>query len=211
MADWLKVYFDQFDIELIMDRYTPHEFSYRKYIQRFNSFVDQNYEMVLFDLDYMSEACGIDPGDTFSMQGKIQLIKENYVKFRSHANQCGYFLATGHQLTKEAEKMAANDRYAIKKFNPSLMADSSDVHRTVDGLFYLQLVSNVDGVKFLMCQNRKNRGCMDTPEKDKFFAYPFTEFGIMDDIDDLPGYVTDIDAYGDGNDGHDRVVEEAMF
>jgi hypothetical protein len=169
------------------------------------------YQMVLFDLDYMSEARGIDPGDTMSTQGTIQLIKENYTKFMNHAKTQGYLLATGHQLTKEAEKMAAQDRYAVKKFNPSMIADSSDVHRTVDILFYLQLQTNLNNQKFLLVQNRKNRGSKDTPESHKFFAYPFTPFGIEDDLDTLAKFVIDIDAWGVEGAQDEAIVEAAMF
>lgn len=212
IAEWLQNYFAPFGVELFIDRYSPHEFSFNKFTKRYNAFVDMGYQMILFDLDYMSEARGIDPGDTFSAQGQIQLIKENYLKFMNHAKSQGYLLTTGHQLTKKAEETAAQYRYAVKKFNPSLMADSSDVHRIIDILIYLQLENNVDGHKFLTAQLRKNRGGKETPEKDKFFAYPFTEFGIQDDLDDLPQFVTDIDAWGAEQGARDdAIVEAAMF
>lgn len=212
ITEWLLTYFSKFGIELIIDRYTPHEFSFSQYMKRYNAFVEQGYQIVLFDLDYMSEARGIDPGDTFSSQGQIQLIKENYLKFANHAKACGYLLTTGHQLTKRAAEIAANDRYAVKKYNASMMADSSDVERIIDGLVFMELSNNIEGFKFLTMQNRKNRGCKDTPEKDKFCAYPFTEFGIEDDIDGVPQYVTDIDAWGNPGSVTDAsIVEAAMF
>lgn len=212
ITQWLKDYFAQFDVELIMDRYTPHDFSFNRFIKRYNSFVDLGYEVVVFDLDYMSEARGIDPGDTMSSQGQIQLIKENYTKFHNHAKTQGFLLTTGHQLTKKAEEVASQNRYAVKKFNPSMMADSSDVHRTVDVLIYTHLETNVDGHKFLTVQLRKNRGSQDTPERDKFFTYPFTEFGIEDDINGIPGYYTDFDLYQSGeNQNSNAIVESAMF
>ncbi len=211
IIDWLQNYFAQFDVELFIDRYTPHEFSFGKFTKRYNAFCDLGFQMILFDLDYMSEARGIDPGDTLSPQGQIQLIKENYLKFVNHAKQCGYLLTTGHQLTKKAEEVAGQSRYAVKKFNPSMMADSSDVHRIVDVLFFIQLENNVDGHKFMTMRNHKNRGNMDTPEKDKFFAYPFTEFGIEDDLYDLPKYVTDIDAWGLDKGVLTSAIEEAAM
>ena len=212
ITDWLFTYFSKFDVELIIDRYSPHEFSFRKFTQRYNHFEDSGYQMILFDLDYMSEAKGVDPGDTMSGQGQIQLIKENYLKFTNHAKSCGYLLTTGHQLNREAEKLAAGTRYAVKKFNPGFMADSSDVNRIVDGLFFLHLEKNVDGFKFLTAQCRKNRGNKNTQENDKFFAYPFTEFGIEDDLNDVPQYVTDIDAWNhSGQVTDDMIVDAAMF
>ena len=212
MVEWIQKYFRQFDVEVVIDRYTPHEFSFQRFLRRHNSFVDQGFQFTVFDLDYMSEARGIDPGDTFSTQGQIQLIKENYTKFANYAKQQGFLLTTGHQLTKKAEEIASQHRYAVKKFNPSMMADSSDVHRIVDGLFFMQLETNVEGHKFLTMVNRKNRGNMDTPEKDKFFAYPFTEFGIEDDLEGLPKFVTDIDAIDFGNtSANEALVEGSMF
>ena len=198
ITDWLVTFFKKYDVDFFIDRYSPHEFSYNKYIKRYNSFMEMGYQMVLFDLDYMSEARGIDPGDTFSLQGQIQLIKENYLKFMNHAKSQGYLLTTAHQLTKRAEELAAGARYAVKKFNPSLMADSSDVHRIIDVLIFLQLETNIDNIKFLTLKLHKNRGCKDTPEAHKFCAYPFTEFGIEDDVEGEPCYVTDIDVINTG-------------
>ena len=170
------------------------------------------YQVILFDLDYMSEARGIDPGDTFSSQGQIQLIKENYLKFANHAKACGYLLTTGHQLTKRAAEIAANDRYAVKKYNASMMADSSDVERIIDGLVFMELANNIEGFKFLTMQLRKNRGNKDTPERDKFCAYAFTEFGIEDDVEGIPQYVTDIDDWNNpGSTTDASIVESAMF
>lgn len=212
ITTWLKDYFGQFDVEVFIDRYAPHEFTFNKYVKRYNSFIEQNYQMVLFDLDYMSEARGIDPHDTISSQGRIQMIAENYLKFRSHANAQGYLLTTGHQLIKRADELASVDRYAVKKFNASMMADSSDVFRIIDVLFFLNISQNADGKSYLMFQLRKNRLAMDTPEHHKFFAYPFTEFGIEDDLGKDPKFVTDIDATWNDDDNQSAgMLETAMF
>lgn len=212
ITEWLQAYFSKFDVELFIDRYAPHDFSYNRFTKRFNAFADLGYEMVAFILDYMSEARGIDPGDTMSAQGTIQLIRENYTKFRTHANQQGYFSATGHQLTKKAEELAQQYRNGVvKRFHPGLIADSSDVHRIVDLLFYLQLETNMDGVRFLTMVNRKNRGNKDTPENHKYCAYPFTEFGIMDDVDGIPMFVTDIDAFGSESRRDDAMTDSTLF
>lgn len=212
ITNWLRDYFKQFDTELFIDRYQPHDFTYSKFVKRYNAFVEMNYQIIVFDLDYMSEARGLDPHDTVSAQGRRQMIGENYIKFMNHAKSCGYLMVTGHQLNRDADTIAGSHRYAVKKFNPSMMADSSDVFRTIDGLFFMHLETNIDGFKFLTCINRKNRGCNDTPEKDKFFAYAFTEFGIEDDLDGPAKYVTDIDAWSiDGGVRDDQIVEAAMF
>lgn len=211
VTEWLRNYFAQFDLEIFIDRYAPHDFTYNKYVKRYNSFIEQNYQLVLFDLDYMSEARGVDPHDTVSSQGRIQMIGENYLKFRNHANSQGYLLTTGHQLTKKADEIAANDRYAVKKFNASMMADSSDVFRIIDILFFLNIANNVDGHPFLMFQLRKNRLSMDTQESHKFFAYMFTEFGIEDDINGPPKFVTDIDAWTTSADQDSSISDSAMF
>lgn len=212
ITTWLREYFSQFDLEIFIDRYSPHEFTYNRYVQRYNSFIERNYQVILFDLDYMSEARGVDVNDTVSSQGRIQMIAENYLKFRNHANSQGYLLTTGHQLTKKADELAANDRYAVKKFNASMMADSSDVFRIIDILFFLNIAVNVDGDPFLMFQLRKNRLSMDTPEKDKFFCYKFTEFGIEDDVGGVPQFVSDVDAWSsDSSSGNDAITDSAMF
>jgi hypothetical protein len=212
ITQWLMDYFGQFDVEVFIDRYTPHEFSFSRFTQRYNAFTELGYHIVVVDLDYMSEARGLDPGDTVSSTGRRQMISENYLKFPNHAKQCGYALITGHQLNRSADEEGQKKRYAVKTFNPSMMAESSDVMRAIDILFFLKLENNVDNHKFLTAINRKNRYCKDTKEADKFFAYPFTEFGIMDDIDDLPQFVTDIDAWGTPQGASDaNILEAALF
>jgi hypothetical protein len=209
---WLRDYFSQFDVEVFIDRYTPHEFSYGVFNRRRNSFVEQGYQLLLTDLDYMGIAQGIDPGDHVSTQGKIQRIDEAYLRFTNDAKMNGYLLTTGHQLTKRAAELAAMNRYAVKDFNQSLMADSSDVYRHIDGLFFIQLVNNSSGRKFMMMQNTKNRGNPDTPEAHKFFAYAFTTAGITDDVGGKPCWVTDIDAYGIEEGAQDsEILEYAVF
>lgn len=208
---WLRNYFSQFNTALIIDRYVPHEFSFGKFLQRYNA-LSELYEMVVFDLDYMSEARGVDPGDTVSTQGQIQMIKETYLKFVNHAKQSGYLLVTGHQLIKKAAEMTATFGQAVKKFHDGLMADSSDVFRIVDGVIYLNIEKNLEGEKFLAMQLRKNRGNEDTKEPDKYCAYRFTEFGIEDDLNGPPQYVTDIDAWvPEHHPQQETVVVEAMF
>lgn len=212
ITEWLQKYFSQFDVELFIDRYTPHEFTYRKFIQRYTAFENMGYEIILVDLDYLSEAKGSDHGDGVSSQGLMYLIKDNYVKFANHAKQCGYLFTTGHQLNRKADDLSGEHRYAVKKFTPAMMADSSDVFRTVDGLIFLNLENNMEGHKFLTAVLRKNRGCDDTPESHKFFAYPFTEFGIEDDLEGIARYVTDIDAVGiEQGATEDTISNEAMF
>ena len=212
ITTWLHNYFSQFGVEVIIDRYTPHEFTFGKFVARRNEFADQGLEMVEFILDYLGVCRGIDPGDNMSPNGKIQLIDENYSKFCNDAKSVGYLFITGHQLTKDASRLAAQDRYAVKKFEASLMADSPDVYRHLDGLFFLHLSTNIDGVKFLLAQLRKDRGSQNTPENHKFCAYPFTENGIVDDIDTLPGWCTDIDGYGFPSATHDdNALENTLF
>ena len=212
IMDWLHSFFAKYNITVYIDRYTPHEFSFKKFLGRYNGFVEQGYQVIVFDLDYMSEARGLDPGDTMSAAGRMQMIGENYIKFANHAKQCAYSLVTGHQLNRSADEEGQRSRYAVKKFNPSMMAETSDVMRIIDILFFLKLENNVDNRKFLTAINRKNRYCKDTPESDKFFAYPFTEFGIEDDLNEMPQYVIDIDAWGDTKAAtEEAIVEAAMF
>ena len=211
ITQWIIDYFGKFDVELIIDKYAPHEFSYNKYVKRYTAFEEQGYEVVVFVLDYMSEARGVDLGDTVSSQGSMYLIKENYVKFRNHAGAAGYLSVTGHQLNRKAADVVRENRYAVKKFDTSHMADSSDVFRTIDGLIFLQLMTNMDGHKFLTAMLAKNRGCDDTPESHKFFCYPFTPAGIVDDLHGKPGFVTDIDSWGYTTAAPEGSVSEAAM
>ena len=212
IIDWLYQYFNKYNIELVIDKYEPHEYSFKKHVSKVAHFEEQGYVLLAHILDYMSEARGIDAGDTFSSVGKMYLIGENYVKFRAFGSTRGYMSATGHQLIKEADRVATTTRLAVKKFNPSMFSWSPDVFRTVDVVVYLNIEQNIDNVSFLTMQLRKNRNCKDTSEAYKFCAYPFTPFGIIEDLNGSPGYVKDIDEYGgDKAVGENQINQASLF
>ena len=212
IIEWIYTYFNKYNIELVIDKYEPHEYSFKKHVAKVAHFEELGYTLLAHILDYMSEARGIDAGDTFSAVGKMYLIGENYVKFRAFGSSKGYMSATGHQLIKAADQTAASTRLAVKKFNASMFSWSPDVFRTVDVVVYLNIELNIDQVSFLTMQLRKNRNCKDTPENDKFCAYPFTVYGIVDDLNGPPGYVRDIDEYGgDKAVAEDEINQASLF
>ena len=63
--------------------------------------------------------------------------------------------------------------------------------------------SNHLGQKYLTMQRGKHRYVDDTPENHKYCAYPFSPYGIGDDLGSTPMYVTDIWAVEDTS-SHDN-------
>jgi hypothetical protein len=70
------------------------------------------------------------------------------------------------------------------------MSDSSDVHREVDTLVFLEIEVNHDGIPFLTLQRNKRRYDEVTPQAHKHFAMPFVGIrGLEDDIEwSKPGF-----------------------
>jgi hypothetical protein len=200
-VEYLKEYFAQFNVELMIDKFAPTDFSYGVYVRKFNSFVEAGYHPVVVPLDYMSAATG-DPSGEMGIRGRDSssdriVVEQNYIRFRHHAMDNGYLLPTGHQLSRKADDMAGEPgrHHVVKRFHPGLMANTSDVMRQVDGLIFTNIESNLDGHKFLTFLLYKNRGNEDTVESHKFFAYPFCKMGIMDDLEGPAQFVTDINAW----------------
>ncbi len=208
IEQWICDYFERFSTTLIIERHLPQNFGIREYMSRIAFYKSQGYKVVMAVIDYMhlmKKSGGEDPNA--SGAGRDVGVRVLYNSMCNLNKSNGISLVTAHPLNRKAAEVASSSTNAVKKFGLNFLADSVDVEREVDVMIYIHLESNNFGKKFLTANLTKHRYVDDTPESHKYFAYPFTPYGILDDLGMRPGYVTDIFA-----DGYDEAAptEQAL-
>jgi len=209
IVEYVYNYFNQNGYHFIVQRYHPSDFGYQEY-KSVCEYYSQSYNIVSTIIDYMgkmSKGKGKASGE-----GNHLLYGELYSNICNFAKQYGFLLATAHQLNRDAKRLAANASNAVKKFNGTHMADSMDVEREVDTLIFLHIEENSVGDSYLTGYRYKRRHDEALPEKNKYFAYRFTPYGIPDDVEGEDMSITDIysDAKNNGNKSHITTVDEAF-
>jgi hypothetical protein len=209
VVEYVYNYFNQSGYHFIVQRYHPSDFGYNEF-KSVCEYYSQTYNIVSTIIDYMgkmSKGKGKSSGE-----GNHLLYGELYSNVCNFAKQYGFLLATAHQLNREAKRLAANASNVVKKFNSIHMADSMDVEREVDTLIFLHIEENSVGDSYLTGYRYKRRHDEALTEKDKYFAYRFTPYGIPDDVEGVDMSIKDIysDAKVNGNKSHITTVEEAF-
>jgi len=196
-------------------RYLPSDFGFDDLVKVINYFETQGFSIPIIILDYLSKMKYGGSEKATSAVGNHLLIRELFSNCCNYTKSKGKCFITAHQLNRIADELAASGKKnVVKLYNNRCFADSSDVQREIDASLMMELVENYEGIKFLTAYLAKHRYVDDTPEKHKFFAYPFKEngVGIEDDINGPPGYVTDIYAYSveDKNDQDEMVKDHSL-
>lgn len=177
---------------VIMERYYPNAFSVEQLIRRVEQLTAAGYEMSAVIIDYV-EKMKASHGHQSSAMGQTLTIEHLFSYIHNYFGAIGTASFTVHQLNREADKVKLiQTRHKVKAYNPSHISGSNHVHQIVDFDAYIDTEINNDGKKFLLFKRGKHRDVEDTPEHHQFFAVPFTEGGIMDDIDTEDSSVTDI-------------------
>lgn len=221
IVDWICDLYSKSGVELVIERHLPQEFGYDELVSRVEFFKAAGFEVIACSLDYLN--C-MKKGSGNKNHGNHLDVKELASKTCNYFKSEGITLFTGHQLTREAKKLVSMGvTNVVKKFGADHISDAFDLFREVDTVIYLHIENNAEGIPFLTMKIDKHRYVEDTKEAHKYCAYPFTEFGILDDINGAPGFTRDIYAYSlDGVDLNssapipdrvklDQLVEAAIF
>jgi len=205
IIDAIYNYFYSEDIEIAILRYLPSDFGFEELVDLITSYEDEGYYIPVCIIDYLRQMRLTSADDMYSRKGGHQLIKELFNKVCNYLKSKGITLFTAHQLNRNASMIVSSGvPYPVKRFNESHMEGSTDVAREVDMIIYMNIEKNHQGIPFLTLQWGKHRYEEDTPERYKFIAYPFTEKGIIDDIDGKFGGVKDIYNYDPENPGKNK-------
>ena len=172
-----------------------------------NNYIQLGYTPLAVCIDYVNLMKKDENAGRDLAVRKIYNTLCNYLK---SINCC--FL-TAHQLNRSAaEVVAQNPIGAVKKFNSSMLADSTDPQREVDVVFYVHKEKDAHGRSWLTAKLDKHRYHDSTPENVKYFAYMFDgPIGILDDINDVDRSTTNIYAVAVDDDEDDKTTEGVSF
>lgn len=163
--------------ELVIERFEPSEFSFSSFKASFDFYEENGYNVAFTIIDYMALMQYQENSYSNGAQALATLARNiiNYTKHRS----CSFI--TANQLL--SDKVANTEgTQIVRKFDVDYIAISKAIANEFDVLFYLNKEFNQNNTPYLTAAWGKHRDCLRTPEAHKYFAYEFTEHGIMDDV-----------------------------
>lgn len=185
IVNFIYKYFDDKDYTFVIERYLPESFGYEDYVTLIEKYEELGYRVASTIIDYL-QCMNLNPSSTFTSGAGTQnhlLIRSLFNKMCNYTKSKGISLISAHQLNRDAGKLVATGvPYPVKRFNGIHLAYSSDVEREPDVIIYIHIEKNREGKSFLTFNLTKHRYVDNTPDKDKFCAYAFNEYGIPDDL-----------------------------
>lgn len=195
IVEFVHNFFGNNGFHFIMERRDGGKFGYDEYVSLIESYEAQGYWVVASLLDYankMKKGNSITGGAS-SSKGNHNLVGDLFASMCTYHKTKGILFITAHQLNRGAQDLAASGKTnVVKCFGPNFVADSLDVSRELDLEVYIHLEYNQYGQRFLTAVRGKHRYCEDTILAHQYFAYPFTEYGIADDINGPAQFTRDI-------------------
>lgn len=190
-------FYNQRGWNFFIERWPGNKFGYEEYINLIDSYEAQGYEVVFVVLDYANKMKKSTSKEA-SKREDLQ-ITELFENICTYMKNRGKLFITAHQLNREAMKQVtgATATNHVKRYSAAFSAGSIGGSQEIDLEIFIHLETNHLGQKYLTAQRGKHRYVDDTPEAHKYFAYRFTPFGIGDDINTEPQFVSDIYAVED--------------
>jgi len=193
----------------IIERWAGNKFGYDEFEALMESYKSEGYSIAAVFIDYANK---MKKTSRFvSTTRDDLLITALFEHLCTYCKTNGILFITAHQLNREVMKKIGDSTQAnyVKSFTAAGAAGSIGASQEIDLEIFIHLETNHRGRKFLTMQRGKHRYVDDTPEKNKYCAYAFTEAGIGDDIElEVPNYVTDI--YADTDDPQSPSVMDAI-
>lgn len=206
VIDFVYDFYNENGYKLVIERRHPKDFGFNEYVQLIESYEASGHHIVSALVDYANLMNRFQPDAGKGARDDIML-RMLYSSLCNYNKAKGILFFTAHALNRMASEVANSGKTnVVRYFNGSMMADAMDVEREVDVLVFMHLETNSNGQRYLTCFKSKHRYVDNIPEAHKFYAYPFTEFGICDDVDKEPGFVRDI--YADKNKKSNSQEEE---
>lgn len=194
VIDFVFDFYNESGYKLVIERRHPKDFGFNEYVQLIENYEASGHHVVSALVDYVNLMNRNSPDAAKGARDDI-LLRMLYSSLCNYNKAKGILFFTAHALNRVASELAASGKSNIVRyFNGNMMADAMDVEREVDVIVYMHLETNAStGQRYLTCYKSKHRYVDNIPEAHKYFAYPFTEFGICDDYGkDKPGFTRDI-------------------
>lgn len=178
IVDIVYDFFQNSGYTLIIERKLGADFGYDDYVNMYERYQKMGHRIVVSIIDYMN----MMKKSNDSARSDLSL-RELYNKMCNFNKNNMTTQISAHQLNRDAARLAVGTTNVVKKFNDSHYADGMDVGREVDMEIFIHIERNNHGVPFLTMCRGKHRYVNDTPQKDQYTAYKFSDYGIIDDID----------------------------
>ena len=186
-AKEIAEHFGQRGYEFHMESFDPNNFDVYDLFDIIKKYENLGYEIHLISCDYLSLIAHNTIGDR--MDYKIQ---KTFEMTRNFCFPKGITFATACQLSTQAQELAREGTATFtRKVNTGgWYMDCRSLHTKLDLEYVIHIHKHVDGDKYLMFGQGKNRSSSDVPEKHKHFMYKFQPIG---------GIVPDGDKEDDGS------------
>lgn len=180
MMAYVHDQFNRCGWKFVMKRKLDANFGSEELVADFNNYKQTGFTPLVVVVDYAN--C-MKKSETDSRDLAVRNLYKRLCNFLKYNNCC---FITAHQLNrKAAELVSANPVGAVKKYNESMLSDSTDVQREVDLVLYQEKEKDAYGRTWMTFHIGKDR--YNNPpvlETDKYFAYMFDpNLGIIDDVD----------------------------
>lgn len=180
IVDIVYDFFHKSGYDLIIERKLGPDFGYEEYVQMYERYQKAGHRILVTIIDYMN----MMKKSVGNRDGRSDLaLRDLYNKMCNFNKNRMTTQISAHQLNRDAARLTVGTTNVVKKFNDSHYADGMDVGREVDMEIFIHIERNNSGTPYLTMMRGKHRYVNDTPEKDKYCAYKFEEWGIPDDID----------------------------
>lgn len=179
-AKYMREEFSRNGWHFLMFRINPDEFTFDDYQSMILGLEADDYEIIVCTIDYLAmiSTKGMDGGG-ITGRDKQALFK----RVRNFNIVHDIMGITPHQLSTEALAIERDrpNQFLDAILNRAYYNECKTIAQEVDFEVNLQK-QIVDGIAYLNMGRGKHRGVDNTPLKDQRCSYPFTDFGIEDDV-----------------------------
>jgi len=193
VTTWTYEAFSAKGYTLIIERHLPSKFNYPQFVETIEMFENSGFAVVLASVDYPNLMA--KDGISSEPAGRHDLaVRALFSALCNYTKTKGITFVGAHPLNREAKKLASSGiTNVVKRLDTNQLADSFDVTREIDVEVFVHIERNLEGTSYLTMQRGKHRYVDDTPVAHQYCAYRFHPvFGIRDDVELSPEYITDI-------------------
>lgn len=197
IAEVVNAAYSKFGWKLHVIRKLGDYFGFEDYLKIVEDYKKQGMRVYVSIIDYPG-LMKLGNGDISGSSERSKGLQTLFNKFANHSKHDNILFIAAHQLGPEAASIVNSGTiYPVKKFHGAYhFAESKAIFREVDCCILLNIEKNTNGQSFLTGAWAKHRDNIAPPIENQFFAYPFTEHGIMDDVNNpQPKSVKDIYNY----------------
>lgn len=171
---YLSEYFGIRGYHFKLECYDPNTFNIYDLFDIFNKYIKEGYEIHFVSCDYLSQIAH----NTIGERTDAKINKTNEMA-RNYCYPKGITLATGHQLSTEAQNLQRENTttFTKKVSTGGWYMDCKSMHTKLDLEYILGIHNHQDGNRYLFISRGKHRGGESTPIKHCHFIRKFEEFG----------------------------------